>query len=116
MQKPTSEPNPVFISHINHTRPSFLEGLARLLDIGCTLTRDDISEITAARWSDMLVRHGIVDSDSFRDGRLLGPICSKSDAEAIRSYWPTIGQYVRDAVGDFEGGRRDNLPPSVEAE
>ena len=115
MRKPTAEPNRVFFSYINYAYPSFIEGLARTLDIGGTLTQDDIPDIAAARWANMLVRHGIVDSASFRDGRLVGPIRSKSDAEAIRSYWPTIGRYIRDAMGEFEEGRRDNLPSSVKA-
>ena len=69
---------------LRYTRPSFLEGMARVLDMGGTLSRPDTSYL-----------------DDLRAGRI--PHTSqKDDAEAIRGYWVEVGNYIRNAMGRIE--------------
>lgn len=74
---------------INYARPSFIEGMARLLDIGGTLNQydaDDMMEI----YREMRAR------------RLARPTGPEAQAEAIRQVWLTVGQHLRDAMGYYE--------------
>ena len=70
--------------YFNYARPSFLEGMARIFDFGGTL--------------DYYPRRSVVGKS--------GP---EEDAEAIRSDWEAVGQYIRDAIGQFEEAERANL-------
>ena len=70
--------------YFNYARPSFLEGMARIFDFGGTL--------------DYYPRRSVV--------RKSGP---EADAEALRADWEAVGQYIRDAIGQFEEEERDNL-------
>ncbi len=74
---------------INYARPSFIEGMARVLDIGGTLNQydaDDMMEI----YREMRAR------------RLARPTGPEAQAEAIRQVWLTVGQHIRDAMGYYE--------------
>ena len=74
---------------INYARPSLVEGMARVLDIGGTLNQydaDDMMEI----YREMRAR------------RLARPTGPEAQAEAIRQVWLTVGQHIRDAMGYYE--------------
>ena len=80
---------------IGYAQPSFLEGMARVLDFGGTLEEYDIPDI-----DDLLEAH---------PPRLSS---RKANAEAIRSYWIATGRYIRNAMGKFEAQEKDKLWPS----
>ena len=66
-----------------YARPSFLEGVARLLDMGGTLNEYNAS----------------------RSGQ-------EADDAALRSDWAAIGQDMRDAIGELEKEREaEGLTP-----
>ena len=69
---------------LRYTRPSVLEGMARILDMSGAMNQHDVPSL-----------------DDLRAGRIphTGP---KDDAEAIRGYWVEVGQYIRDAMGRLE--------------
>ena len=56
-----------------HSMPGFLEGLARIMDLGNTL--DDYPRFRSA---------------------------SEADTFALRSDWIMVGQDIRDAIGEFK--------------
>ncbi len=98
MQKPADGHNPIF--HYDYLRTSFVEGLASILDLGGTLTRND-AETVAARWSDHLVKQGLLSPDLLRNGRLVAaPGEVKADGGTLQNYWLTVGRYVQDAMGE----------------
>ena len=70
---------------IGYAQPSFLEGMARVLDFGGTLEEYIIPDI-----ADLLEAHP--------------PRLSSQDAnaKAIRGYWVAVGGYIRNAMGEFE--------------
>lgn len=74
---------------INYARPSFIEGMARLLDIGGTLNQFDADDLMEMR-------------REMRARRLAQPIGPEADAEAIREVWEAVGQDIRDAMGYYE--------------
>ena len=96
MQKLTHSPQDVFVSHVNCSYPSFLEGIARILDVCDTLNQDDLPEITKLY-------------NRVRARRLAMPTGPEADAEAIRKVWATVGQHLSDAIGEFETAERLNL-------
>ena len=67
-----------------YTRPGFLEGVARVLDIGDTFN-----------WY-----------PRFRTA-------AEADAFALRSDWEAVGQDIRDAIGEFEEIRVVNESPPL---
>lgn len=75
----------------NYARPSFIEGMARLLDIGGTLNQHDADDLR-----------------EMRTRRLAQPTDVEADAEAIRQVWLAVGQDISDAMGyrevDLPGG------------
>lgn len=72
-------------------QPSFLEGMARVMDFGGTLEEYHIPDI-----DDLLeARPPLVSS-------------RKADAEAIRGYWMAAGRYIRNAMGQFEAPEKAN--------
>ena len=75
---------------IGYAQPSFLEGMARVVDFGGTLEEYDIPDI-----DDLLEAH---------PPRLSS---QKANAEAIRGYWMAVGQYIGDAMGKFEAQEKD---------
>ena len=78
----------------NYARPSFIEGMARVLDIGGTLNQydaDDMMEI----YREMRAR------------RLTRPTGPEAQAEAIRQVWLAVGQHIRDAMGQYEAAMPD---------
>ena len=80
---------------INYARPSFVEGMARTLDIGGTLNQYDAEDLMA------LYRQ-------MRARRLAQPTGPEADAEAIREVWLTVGQHISDAMGYRETAVPDN--------
>lgn len=74
---------------INYARPSFIEGMARLLDIGGTLNQFDADDLMEMR-------------REMRARRLARPTGPEAQAEAIRQVWLTVGQHIRDAMGYYE--------------
>ena len=83
---------------INYARPSFLEGMARVLDIGGTLNQydaDDMMEI----YREMRAR------------RLARPTGPEAQDAASRQVWLTVGQHIRDAMGYY----KDVVPDKSES-
>ena len=70
--------------HFYYTCPSFLEGMARVLDMSGALSQQAVPSL-----------------DDLRAGRACRT-GQKEDAEAIRGYWVEVGQYIRGAMGRFE--------------
>ena len=66
---------------IHYPRPSFLEGMARVMDIGGT----------------MRPRVKIL-----RDRRDASKTGAEQDAEEIREIWAEVGQYIHNAMGRFD--------------
>ena len=64
---------------IIYARPSFLEGMARIFDIGGTLNEYDF-----------------------------GPVGAESDAEALHSDWMAVGDDLRAAIGDYDPIAQDD--------
>lgn len=60
----------------NYARPSFLEGMARVLDVGGTLNVYHMPDIKPATQEETVI--------------------------ALRLHWVAVGQYMRDAIGEFE--------------
>ena len=69
---------------ISYARPSFLEGISRVLDMSGALSQHDIPSLDDLRTG---------------GGRRSG---QKEDAEAIKGYWIEVGQYISGAMGRFE--------------
>ena len=72
--------------HINYARPSFLEGMARALDLGGTLSAYDADYFEAL-------------TEKIRAQWLDGPDGPQDDAEAIHECWVEVGNYLRGAMG-----------------
>ena len=90
---------PVFSYHCPQT--SFVAGLASILDLGGTLTREDVAESAAAQWASWLTSHGIPAGEVFRDGQLVAPpVGGNLASETIDGYWLTVGRYVQNAFGE----------------
>lgn len=83
---------------INYARPSFVEGMARVLDIGGTLNQFDAD--------DLMEMHR-----EMRARRLAQPTGPEAEAEAIRRAWLTVGRHLRDAMGYYE----DTVPGKSQA-
>ena len=83
---------------IGYAQPSFLEGMARILDFGGTLEEYDIPYL-----------------DDLREGRIPRFRDSKDDTEAIRQVWIEVGQYLYGAIGEFESVEKDNLKAADQA-
>ena len=71
-------------SRFNCAKPSFIEGMARIFDFAGAL--DYYPTLSKRR----------------KSGR-------EADAEAIQETWEAVGQYLWDAMGQFEEEERDNL-------
>ena len=68
----------------NYAKPSFIEGMARIFDFTGALDHHPrTNPANKSGWEE--------------------------DAEAIRSDWEAVGQYIWDAIGQFEEAERDNL-------
>ena len=74
------------IARISHARPSFLEGMARVMDIGGTLNQYDAD--------DLIRMHR-----AFRARRLAGPSGIEAETEAIKKVWVDVGGCIGDAMG-----------------
>ena len=98
MREIQDSPRNVFISYFHSAPPSFLEGMARLVDVCDILNQDDLSEITKLH-------------SHIRDQRLAIPTGPEADAEAIRKVWVAVGKQLNDAIGNFEAEERDYLRP-----
>lgn len=99
MRKLADLRDPIFSYDCPQT--SFVAGLASILDLGGTLTREDVAESAAAQWASWLTSHGIPAGEVFRDGQLVAPpVSAKSDTAAVLDYWPTVGRYVQNAFGE----------------
>ena len=68
----------------NYVKPSFIEGMARIFDFAGAL--------------DYHPRPNPASKPGW-----------EKDADAIRSDWEAVGQYIWDAIGQFEEAERDNL-------
>ena len=78
-----------------YARPSFLEGMARIFDIGGTLNEYDFG-------SNDRERDGAADGrerDVFANFWKGDAEARKADAEAIRSDWQAVGDDLRAAMG-----------------
>ena len=62
--------------HFNYARPSFLEGMARVSDVGGTLNVYRLPAIKAANQEETVI--------------------------ALRRHWADVGRFMRDAIGEFE--------------
>ena len=74
---------------IPYARPSLVEGMARVLDIGGTLNQYDAED-----WMEIY--------REMRARRLARPTGPEAEAEAIRQAWLTVGRHIRDAMGYHE--------------
>ena len=77
-----------------HTHSSFLEGMAHILDIGGTL-----SWIERPSVEELRERHA---EHAERVRRIVERSGPEADAEALREIWAEVGQYLYDAIGQFE--------------
>jgi len=112
MRKPVNMRSPIF-SYAG-PRTSFVDGLASILDLGGTLTREDAAEVVAAQWVSWLTSHGIPTGEVFRDGQFVAPpVGVKSAAETIEDYWLAVGRYMREAMGGGQGVAPPDGRPSV---
>ena len=68
----------------NCARPSFLEGMARVLDMGGTLN----------------VYHRLP---------VAKPTAQEDTVIALRRHWVAVGQHMRNAIGEFERVERSNI-------
>lgn len=116
MRKPVDMRSPIFPG--DFPRTSFIEGLASILDLGGTLTREDTAKIAATQWAARLTQQGLLNPDAFQNGRLVAPpVGVKSAAETIAGYWQTVGQYMREAMGgEQEVAPPDSRPSAAEVE
>ena len=80
---------------INYARPSFIEGMARVLDIGGTLNQYDADDL-------MEIYHEL------RARRLAQPTGPEAETEDTREVWLAVGQSIRDAMGYFEASEQAN--------
>ena len=81
---------------IIYARPSFAEGMARVLDIGGTLNQFDADD-----WMEIY--------QEMRAQRLAQPTGPEAEAKAIREVWLSVGQHIRDAMGQFESSDSDSV-------
>ena len=86
------------VIRIPHTRPTFLEGMARVMDIGGTLNQYDTDDLL-----------GIL--DELRARRLAASSGPKAEADAMRDAWIAVGQCIYDAIGHFEVPEHGKPPP-----
>ena len=73
------------IARISHARPSFLEGVARVVDIGGTLNQYDADDLMRIH-------------QALRARRLAGPSGIEAEAEAIKKVWVDVGGCIGDAI------------------
>lgn len=85
---------------ICHARSSFLEGMARVMDISSTLNQYDAD--------DMVGLH-----HAFRARRLAKPSGIAAESEAIRKVWVDVGGCIRDAMGRFDGEELEESQPET---
>ena len=75
--------------HLKYARPSFVEGMARVLDIGGTLNQYHVPDL-----EDFL--------EDIYAKRLAAPTGPEADAAAIREIWVEVGHHLYRAMGHFE--------------
>ena len=68
----------------NCARPSFIEGMARVIDVGGTL-------------------------NVYRTMPAAKPVTQEETVIALRRHWVAVGRYMRDAIGEFERVERDKI-------
>ncbi len=85
--------------YIGYAQPSFLEGMARVLDFGGTLEEYDIPGL-----------------DDLLEGRTPDFGCSRESTEVIRQSWIQVGQYLYGAIGRFEAVEKGNLKAAGHAD
>ena len=86
---------------IGYARPSFLEGMARIFDFSGALNQYDmpyLEDLRAGRVPELGLSDLRDDAEGFR-----------RDAEALMSDWEAVGQYLYDALEEFE--EENGLPP-----
>ena len=76
---------------IRYTRPSFLEGMARIFDWSGALDQRDTHTIETLR----------AQYDTDKTG-------FEADAEEIREVWAEVGQYLYDAMGRYDQEARQS--------
>ena len=77
-------------------RPSFVEGMARVMDIGGSL-----NNYTAADFEQL--------HRDLRARRMAMPTGPEADAQAIRNAWMTVGNHLWEAMGQFQEAEQDKL-------
>ena len=80
------------IVRIHHARPSLLEGMARVMDMGGTLNQYDSNDLTRIH-------------QALRARRLAAPTGIVAESEAIRKVWVDVGECIHDVMGQF--GQKD---------
>ena len=73
------------ITRIYHARPSFLEGMARVMDIGGALNQYDADDLMRIH-------------QALRARRLARPSRVEAESEAIRKVWVDVGGCIGDAI------------------
>ena len=79
-------------THYIHARPSFLEGMARLMDFSGALSQYDMPYIEDI----------IANSDDFLANADNGLTGAEADAAALRQDWEAVGRDMQSAMGQFE--------------
>ena len=84
------------IARISHARPSFFEGMARVMDIGGTLNQCDADDLIRIH-------------RALRARRLAEPSGIEAETEAIRKVWDDVGGCIHDAMGGFSREKPEKL-------
>ena len=85
-----------FRIRINCARPSFLEGMARVLDLGGTLNEYNLNEYDLPFPSEQYL-------DDLRAGRIPANLTQpENDTAAMRQDWIAVGQYIRSAMNEID--------------
>ncbi len=74
-------------------RPSFMEGMARVIDVGGTLNQYDSDDL-------MDIFHEL------QARRLAMPSGLEAETKAMQEVWATVGQCIRDSIRDFEASEQ----------
>ena len=83
---------------VYHAHSNFLEGMARVIDIGGTLNQYDADAL-------MKIHR------AFRTRRLTEPSGIEAESEAIRKVWVGVGGCIREAMGRFDDEELEKLQP-----
>ena len=80
-------------------RPSFLEGMARVMDVSGALNQYDAADFEEIA-AEIHRRYSA------------GPTGPEAEVEAIRQVWIAVGRHLYDAIGQFEAAGHYKLKSS----